>query len=95
MKTTSTDIRGLQLTFHAGRHIVVARGLPIEQAEQIAEEVRVRVHQGADTIFCVIHVDAAESEQIPAAGQELLPRSSPPQDSGAQRRAPADKLQEV
>ncbi|HEU5102345.1 MAG TPA: cation transporter dimerization domain-containing protein [Roseiflexaceae bacterium] len=82
-------------TVHAGMHIVVARGLPIEQAEQIAEQVRVRVHQGAEMGFCVIHVDAAELQQLPAAGQELLPRSFPPQYSGAQRRAPTDKLQEV
>jgi len=130
MKTTSTDIRGLQLTLavylvifvlklivyvvsgvmallgealhtlsdifvagfslggNAGMHIVVARGQPVEEAEQIAEQVRVRVHQGADTGFCVIHVDAAELEQIPAAGQKLLPRSYPPHDTDAQQSAP-------
>jgi cation diffusion facilitator family transporter len=51
-------------TVHAGMHIVVQRGLPIEEAERIAEDVRQRIHQGADVSFCVIHVDAAEPAAI-------------------------------
>lgn len=49
-------------TVHAGMHIEVRRGLPIEEADRIAEEVRERVHQGAESGYCVIHVDAAEPE---------------------------------
>jgi cation diffusion facilitator family transporter len=51
-------------TVHAGMHIVVQRGLPIEEAERIAEDVRQRIHQGTDVGFCVIHVDAAEPATI-------------------------------
>jgi len=61
-------------TVHAGMPIVVPRGLPIEEADRIAEEVWERVHQSADTGFCVIHMDAAETDQIPAAHQALLTR---------------------
>lgn len=45
---------------HAGMHIEVERGLPIEEADRIAEEVKRRIHEGAETGYCVIHVDAAE-----------------------------------
>ena len=47
---------------HAGMHIVVPRGTPIEEAARIADEVDARVHHGAQHGFCVIHVDAAEME---------------------------------
>jgi divalent metal cation (Fe/Co/Zn/Cd) transporter len=47
-------------TVHAGMHIEVWRGLPIEEADRIAEEVRERVHQGTESGYCVIHTDAAE-----------------------------------
>ena len=46
-------------TIHAGMHIKVRRGLPVEEAGRIAEEVRQRVHQGTDSGYCVIHVNAA------------------------------------
>jgi cation diffusion facilitator family transporter len=49
-------------TVHAGMHIEVQRGLPIEEADRIAEEVRQRVHQGTESDYCVIHVDPAEPE---------------------------------
>lgn len=52
-------------TVHAGLHIEVQPGLPIEEAERIAEEVRWQVHQGTDSGFCVIHVEAAQPERIP------------------------------
>ncbi len=55
-------------TVHAGMHIVVQRGLPVEAANLIAEEVRRRIHQGADLGYCVIHVDAADSDQLSADG---------------------------
>jgi cation diffusion facilitator family transporter len=45
---------------HAGLHIEVQRGTPIEEADRIAKEVEQRVHAGAKSGFCVIHVDPAE-----------------------------------
>lgn len=47
-------------TVHAGMHIEVPRGTPIEEADRIAEEVMRRIHSSADASYCVIHVDAAE-----------------------------------
>jgi cation diffusion facilitator family transporter len=44
-------------TVHAGMHIVVQRGISIEEADRIAEEVRERVHQGTNGRYCIIHVD--------------------------------------
>ncbi len=46
-------------TVHVGMHIVVKRGLPIEEADSIAEKVREKVHQTVKGGYCVIHVDAA------------------------------------
>jgi divalent metal cation (Fe/Co/Zn/Cd) transporter len=45
---------------HAGIHIVVQRGLPIEEAERIAEAVQQAVHRETESGYCVIHVDAAQ-----------------------------------
>ncbi|MDE3090142.1 MAG: cation diffusion facilitator family transporter [Chloroflexota bacterium] len=55
---------------HAGMHVQVQRGISIEEADQIAEEVRVRVHEGegADAGFCVIHVEPAKPAMIAAIG---------------------------
>lgn len=46
-------------TVHTGMHITVQRGLPIEEADRIAEAVRARVQQATACHYCVIHVDAA------------------------------------
>jgi len=51
-------------TVHAGMHIQVQRGLPIEEADRIANEVRERVHQGTKPGYCYIHVDPAEPESV-------------------------------
>jgi len=45
---------------HAGMHIVVQRGLPIEEADRIVEQVSRQVHEGTDSGYCVIHAEAAE-----------------------------------
>jgi cation diffusion facilitator family transporter len=55
-------------TIHAGMHIEVQRGLPIEEADRIAREVRERVHQGTKPGYCYIHVDPAEPERVSEAG---------------------------
>lgn len=49
---------------HAGMHIQVQRGQPVEGADRVAEEVRQRVHQTTGCRYCVIHVDAAEAEGL-------------------------------
>lgn len=51
-------------TVHTGMHIEVRRGLPIEEADGIAEEVRRRVYQATGCLYCVIHVDAAKREML-------------------------------
>jgi cation diffusion facilitator family transporter len=45
-------------TVHAGLHVEVAKGTPIEAAESIAETVMQRIHAGDEAGFCVIHVEA-------------------------------------
>ncbi|MDL1944832.1 cation transporter [Chloroflexi bacterium CFX2] len=46
-------------TVHAGMHIEVARGTPVEEADRISEEVNKRIHTDMEAGFCVIHVDPA------------------------------------
>jgi cation diffusion facilitator family transporter len=45
-------------TVHAGMHIEVQRGTPMEEADRIAERVHQEIHQGSDPGFCVIKVEA-------------------------------------
>ncbi len=44
---------------HAGLHIEVQRGTPIEEADLISAEVHKRIHADMEAGFCVIHVDPA------------------------------------
>ena len=46
---------------HAGMHIVVQRGLLIEEAEKIADQAIQQVHQDVDSGYCVIHIEASPS----------------------------------
>ena len=48
---------------HAAIHIKVRRGMPIEDADHIAEEVRTRIRHEFECRFCDVHVDAAEPER--------------------------------
>ena len=48
---------------HAGVHIEVARGTPIERANEISEQVMERVHGDAATGFCVVHVGPVKQDQ--------------------------------
>ena len=48
---------------HAGLHIEVQRGIPIEEADRISEEVHKRIHTAMEAGFCVIHVDPAPQSQ--------------------------------
>lgn len=51
-------------TVHAGMHIDVARGMPIEEADRIGHEVEAKIHPEISPGYCVIHADPAG----PAAG---------------------------
>ncbi len=53
-------------TVHTGMHIEVQRGLPIEEAARIAEEVRELIHQKTGCLYCVIHVDAVKDVEARA-----------------------------
>src|SRR5512142_2943353 len=56
-------------TVHAGLHVEVARGLPIEEADRIAEQVHEEIHRHQEPGFCVIKVDA---EPAGRAGEEKV-----------------------
>ncbi|HEX8966249.1 MAG TPA: cation diffusion facilitator family transporter [Chloroflexota bacterium] len=58
-------------TVHAGMHVEVRPDLSIGEADQIAEEVRRRVHASSDTGYCVIHVEPAAAPTNPRAQGEL------------------------
>jgi len=45
---------------YGSMHITVKRGLPIEDAARISDDVDRRVHEDIGPGYCVIHVDAAE-----------------------------------
>lgn len=51
-------------TVHAGMHIEVARGMPIEEADRITHKVEAKIHPEISPGYCVIHADPAG----PAAG---------------------------
>jgi cation diffusion facilitator family transporter len=55
-------------TVHTGMHIEVRRGMPVEEADRIAEEVRERIHGETGCRYCVIHTDAAGSDQARTGG---------------------------
>ena len=55
---------------HAGMHIEVQRGTPIEEANRISEEVHKRIHTDTEAGYCVIHVDPAPQRQKRKSGQK-------------------------
>lgn len=48
---------------HAGMHILVQPGTPIEEADRIAHAVEEKIHPGLKPGFCFIHVDPAGVEE--------------------------------
>ncbi len=56
-------------TVRAGMHIEVQRGLPIEEADRIADEVRDKVHQATGCRYCTIHMDPIPPETIAPMGR--------------------------
>jgi len=53
---------------HAGFHIEVAKGTPIEEAHRIAEEVNKRVARETGCQHCVIHVEPASNSTKQSKG---------------------------
>jgi ferrous-iron efflux pump FieF len=49
---------------HTALHIEVKCGMPIEQADAIATEVKARIHKLTDYGYCIVHVDP-EGSQLP------------------------------
>jgi len=58
-------------TVHAGMHIEVPRGTPIEEADRITHEVEAKIHSGISPGYCVIHADPAEPSADQASQPEL------------------------
>lgn len=52
-------------TVHVGMHVEVKRGIPIEDADRITEEVSEKVHHSIKGGYCVIHVDPAVRKADP------------------------------
>ena len=46
----------------SGLHLVVPRGLPVEEAHRTAETVRARMHQETEGHYCVIQVEPTIAE---------------------------------
>jgi cation diffusion facilitator family transporter len=77
-------------TVRAGLHIEVQRGLPIEEADRVAEEVRQRVHQATGCRYCVIHVDPAGPEKMsPTDAVPLEPDATHPPAKGGDSSRPS------
>ena len=55
---------------HAGMHIEVAKGTPVEKAERIADEVMQRIHTQNEDGFCVIHVEAQKKLKSTSGGRQ-------------------------
>jgi cation diffusion facilitator family transporter len=57
-------------TVHAGLHIEVAKGTPIEKAESIADEVMHRIHTQDENGFCVIHIESKKRTELTSGGRK-------------------------
>lgn len=58
-------------TIHAGLHVQVARGTPIEEADRITNEVEAVVGREAGCDHCVIHVEASDESAPRSSGRTL------------------------
>lgn len=54
-------------TVHTGMHIDVDKGLTVEEADRISQEVHTKVHDAVGCSYCVIHVDPAAGNQGPGS----------------------------
>jgi cation diffusion facilitator family transporter len=57
-------------TVHAGLHIEVAQGTPIEKAEHIADEVMLHIHTKDENGFCVIHIESKKRIESTSGGSK-------------------------
>jgi cation diffusion facilitator family transporter len=57
-------------TVHAGLHIEVARGTPIEKAEHIADKVLHHIHTQDENGFCVIHIESKKRTESSTGGRK-------------------------
>ncbi len=76
VKSTALSVRGvlgvhdLKAEFvdpsivHAGFHIEIARGTPVEEADKIAEETQKKVSKETGCQYCVIHIDPKPVEDV-------------------------------
>ena len=55
---------------HAGMHIEVAKGTPVEKAESIADEVLHRIHSQDENGFCVIHIESQKKTNSTSGGRK-------------------------
>ncbi len=49
-------------TVHTALHIEIRRGIPIEEADAIATEVKARIHKLTDYGYCIVHTDPEGSQ---------------------------------
>lgn len=56
---------------HAGMHIEVPRGIPIEEADRISHEVEAKIHPDISPGYCIIHADSAELDAERVSEPEL------------------------
>ncbi len=64
-------------TARAGMHIAVQRGLPIEEADRIAHEVRERIQKVTGCRYCTIHMDPVKIEALRADVKTTRPEEPP------------------
>lgn len=53
---------------HAGIRLAVPPEMPVSEAQRLAERVRERVHEKADTGYCVIQLETATAADVPRKG---------------------------
>jgi len=70
---------------HAGFHIEVAKGTPIEEADRIAEEVKEKVSRETGCQHCVIHVDPANKSTKQNPKRHMRPRKGLTKEELAER----------
>ncbi len=59
-------------TVHAGLHVEVRPDLTIAEADRIGDEVTSRIHEAADSGYCVIHLEPATEGPSSDATQPVL-----------------------
>ncbi|MDQ7821507.1 MAG: cation diffusion facilitator family transporter [Candidatus Eremiobacteraeota bacterium] len=55
-------------TVHVDLHIVVPRGMLIEEADRISKEMSMKIKEETNSLYCTIHVNAAKEDPQGTAG---------------------------